>query len=76
LSAKDQNQPVFTFPLDFPSTNTTPRTAKSILESQGPVRPCANLNWGSSMQDLTMLFYTVIFFAVAFLYVKACQKLR
>jgi len=28
------------------------------------------------MQDLTMLFYTAIFFAVAFLYVKACQKLR
>jgi len=28
------------------------------------------------MQDLTMLFYTVIFFTVAFLYVKACQKLR
>jgi len=28
------------------------------------------------MQDLTMLFYTVIFFAAAFLYVKACQKLR
>ena len=29
-----------------------------------------------SMQDLTMLFFTAIFFAVAFLYVKACQKLR
>jgi len=28
------------------------------------------------MQDLTMLFFTAIFFAVAFLYVKACQKLR
>jgi len=27
------------------------------------------------MQDLTMLFYTAIFFAAAFLYVKACQKL-
>jgi hypothetical protein len=30
----------------------------------------------SAMQDLAMLFYTVIFFAGAFLYVKACQKLR
>jgi len=28
------------------------------------------------MQDLTMLLFTVIFFAVAFLYVRACQKLR
>jgi len=28
------------------------------------------------MQDLTMLFFTVVFFAIAFLYVKACQKLR
>jgi len=28
------------------------------------------------MQDVLMLLYTVIFFAVAFLYVKACQKLR
>jgi hypothetical protein len=25
---------------------------------------------------LTMLLFTVIFFALAFLYVKACQKLR
>jgi hypothetical protein len=30
----------------------------------------------SRMQDVLMLLYTVIFFAVAFLYVKACQKLR
>ncbi len=28
------------------------------------------------MQDLLMIFYTVIFFGLAFLYVKACQKLR
>jgi hypothetical protein len=28
------------------------------------------------MQDALMLLYTVIFFALAFLYVKACQKLR
>jgi hypothetical protein len=28
------------------------------------------------MQDLVMLLFTVIFFALAFLYVKACQKLR
>jgi len=30
----------------------------------------------TKMQDLLMLAFTVIFFAVAFLYVKACQKLR
>jgi len=28
------------------------------------------------MQDLTMLLFTAVFFALAFLYVKACQKLR
>jgi len=28
------------------------------------------------MQDALMLFFTVIFFGVAFLYVKACHKLR
>jgi hypothetical protein len=30
----------------------------------------------NAMQDLTMLFFTVVFFGLAFLYVKACQKLR
>ena len=30
----------------------------------------------AAMQDLTMLLYTVVFFGLAFLYVKACQKLR
>jgi len=28
------------------------------------------------MQDAVMLFFTAVFFALAFLYVKACQKLR
>jgi len=28
------------------------------------------------MQDLTMLFFTAFFFGLAFLYVKACHKLR
>ena len=37
-----------------------------------PLRPIASV----AMQDLTMLFFTAVFFAVAFLYVKACQKLR
>jgi hypothetical protein len=30
----------------------------------------------TAMQDLVMLLFTVVFFALAFLYVKACQKLR
>jgi hypothetical protein len=30
----------------------------------------------ASMQDLTMLFFTAVFFGLAFLYVKACHKLR
>jgi len=28
------------------------------------------------MQDVTMLLFTVVFFALAFFYVMACQKLR
>ena len=30
----------------------------------------------AAMQDVTMLFFTVVFFAMAFLYVKGCEKLR
>jgi uncharacterized membrane protein len=30
----------------------------------------------SRMQDAVMLLFTVVFFALAFLYVKACEKLR
>jgi hypothetical protein len=40
----------------------------SPTPAPGTVRP--------AMQDLTMLLFTVVFFALAFLYVKACQKLR
>jgi len=28
------------------------------------------------MQDVLMLFFTILFFGLAFLYVKACHKLR
>ncbi len=41
---------------------------KTVHRAPGKARP--------AMQDLTMLLFTVIFFALAFLYVKACQKLR
>jgi hypothetical protein len=30
----------------------------------------------TAMQDVWMLLFTVAFFVLAFLYVKACQKLR
>jgi Na+-transporting methylmalonyl-CoA/oxaloacetate decarboxylase gamma subunit len=30
----------------------------------------------SLLQDGAMLLFTVVFFVLAFLYVKACQKLR
>jgi hypothetical protein len=33
-------------------------------------------NGRPKMQDVVMLSFTVAFFALAFLYVKACQKLR
>jgi hypothetical protein len=33
-------------------------------------------NARAEMQDAVMLLFTVVFFALAFLYVKACQKLR
>jgi hypothetical protein len=29
-----------------------------------------------AMQDLVMLLFTAVFFALAFLYVVACEKLR
>jgi hypothetical protein len=29
-----------------------------------------------AMQDVVMLLFTAVFFVLAFLYVKACQKLR
>jgi hypothetical protein len=29
-----------------------------------------------AMQELAMLLFTAVFFGLAFLYVKACQKLR
>jgi hypothetical protein len=34
------------------------------------------VNERPAMQDVVMLLFTVVFFGLAFLYVKACQKLR
>ena len=39
------------------------------------MRPSATRE-GSPMQDILMLIFTLIFFAVALLYVRACEKLR
>ncbi len=39
-------------------------------------RKCIRKALRVTMQDLLMLLFTSIFFAVAFLYVKTCQKLR
>ncbi|MFY9855998.1 MAG: hypothetical protein WAK26_19190 [Terracidiphilus sp.] len=53
---------------------------RPTLPQQASPAQCSrnsNLQLGRpAMQDLVMLLFTVVFFAVAFLYVKACQKLR
>jgi len=36
----------------------------------------ASGNARAAMQDFVMFSFTVVFFALAFLYVKGCQKLR
>jgi hypothetical protein len=47
---------------------------KSCIGSFGGPPPRGKVR--TAMQDAIMLLFTVVFFAVAFLYVKACQKLR
>jgi hypothetical protein len=49
-----------------------PESFLSRRLSQSP----AHGNARPEMQDVTMLLFTVVFFGLAFLYVKACQKLR
>jgi hypothetical protein len=46
----------------------TPAPSLAGQTPAGTVRP--------AMQDVVMLLFTVVFFALAFLYVMACQKLR
>jgi hypothetical protein len=50
------------------------RSAGASLRNLSGRMPAGNAR--PAMQDLTMLLFTAIFFALAFLYVKACQKLR
>jgi uncharacterized membrane protein len=37
---------------------------------------CEPMGGASTMQDLLMVFLTVIFFVTALLYVRGCEKLR
>jgi hypothetical protein len=51
------------------------RKPESFLSRRLPQRPAHGIE-RPAMQDVTMLLFTVVFFGLAFLYVKACQKLR
>jgi hypothetical protein len=42
----------------------------------GPAEPGQDSVRIAMQQDVLMLIYTAIFFGLAFLYVRACQKLR
>ena len=47
-------------------------TSTNLLPAISP----PDLSGVFEMQDALMLLFTAVFFGVAFLYVKACQKLR
>jgi hypothetical protein len=70
---------IFTKYLGIPFLDQTPVPAGLFLGMTGATQlglighaPNAR----SAMQDVTLLFFTAVFFGLAFLYVKACQKLR
>jgi hypothetical protein len=48
---------------------------ESAVQAIAPAR-CRRRSGDTHMQDAVMLLFTVVFFVLAFLYVKACQKLR
>jgi hypothetical protein len=48
----------------------------NLLGSESPGCCSPDEKVRPAMQDVTMLLFTVVFFGLAFLYVKACQKLR
>jgi hypothetical protein len=48
----------------------------NVLKSNSPSAVHRVKKVRFAMQDVTMLLFTVVFFGLAFLYVKACQKLR
>jgi hypothetical protein len=55
-------------PLRGPSWTAYSALSLAGVKLAGTVRP--------AMQDVVMLLFTAVFFALAFLYVMACQKLR
>ena len=40
------------------------------------VRQRSTREWSIAMQDLLMIVLTIVFFAVALLYIRGCEKLR
>jgi hypothetical protein len=53
------------------------RTRQKPNAARGLEGPAGSKEKGRfCMQDALMLLFTVVFFGVAFLYVKACHKLR
>jgi hypothetical protein len=48
----------------------------NLLGSDSPGCSSPDEKVRHAMQDVAMLLFTVVFFALAFLYVKGCQKLR
>ncbi len=66
-----------TFYLGNPFATQT-RHESGSFSAAGPGLPQAACPWNRDLQCkiLSMLLFTVVFFALAFLYVKACQKLR
>ena len=58
--------------------DSNPLPPRIIEVRRAGQKPWWRARWSGehTMQDLTMLIFTVVFFVLAFLYVKACQKLR
>jgi hypothetical protein len=70
-------------PESFPSLRLIYEIFRRIKQGESQNHSCAGgfpnaplMESRDLMQDVTMLLFTVVFFGLAFLYVKACQKLR
>jgi hypothetical protein len=71
---------IFIFSLQIPSRNLTTHKPESFQawEQGSHAKPhyVVPRIERTAMQDVVMLLFTAIFFALAVLYVMACQKLR
>jgi hypothetical protein len=75
---------LFSFPLCIPSDSQTLYPSHSVCAQEPrtiairdvPAESHTRASGDPLMQDVIMLLFTVAFFAIAFLYVKVCQKLR